>query len=56
MVGFFHLKEGRGKRGEPKRADYLLRYTRDFTVAVVEAKVDYRLIDSLGYSDPDCVR
>ncbi|MFY9987211.1 MAG: hypothetical protein WAK31_20790 [Chthoniobacterales bacterium] len=34
MVGFFHLKDGRGK---PKDADYLLRYTRDFTVAVVEA-------------------
>ena len=42
MVGFFHLKDGRGKRGKPKRADYLLRYTRDFTLAVVEAKADYR--------------
>ena len=37
MVGFFHLKDGRVKRGKPKGADYLLRYTRDFTVAVVEA-------------------
>jgi hypothetical protein len=37
MVGFFHLKDGRGKRGRPKGADYLLRYTRHFTVAVVEA-------------------
>lgn len=26
------------KRREGKRADYLLRYTRDFTIAVVEAK------------------
>jgi type I restriction enzyme R subunit len=38
----FPLKDGRGKRGRPKRADYLLRYTRDFTLAVVEAKADYR--------------
>jgi type I restriction enzyme R subunit len=38
----FPLKDGRAKRGKPKRADYLLRYTRDFTVAVVEAKADYR--------------
>jgi len=38
----FPLKDGRGKRGKPKRADYLLRYTRDFTLAVVEAKADYR--------------
>jgi len=30
-------------RRPPKRADYLLRYTRDFTIAVVEAKADYRL-------------
>lgn len=26
------------RRGEKKRADYLLRYTRDFPIAVVEAK------------------
>ena len=26
------------KRGEQRRADYLLRYTRDFPIAVVEAK------------------
>src|SRR5258708_5831710 len=38
----FPLKDGRGKRCKPKRADYLLRYTRDFTLAVVEAKADYR--------------
>ncbi len=28
------------KRGEQKRADYLLRYTRDFPIAVVEAKAE----------------
>ena len=26
------------RRGEQKRADYLLRYTRDFPIAVVKAK------------------
>lgn len=30
------------KRGKQKRADYLLRYTRDFTIAVVEAKAEYK--------------
>lgn len=29
------------KRRAQKRADYLLRYTRDFLIAVVEAKADY---------------
>jgi type I restriction enzyme R subunit len=29
-------------RKPPKRVDYLLRYTRDFTLAVVEAKANYR--------------
>lgn len=29
-------------RKTPKRVDYLLRYTRDFPIAVVEAKADYR--------------
>lgn len=32
----------RVKRQAPKRADYLLRYTRDFTIAVVEAKAVYK--------------
>ena len=27
--------------GQPKRVDYLLRYRRDFTLAVVEAKSEY---------------
>ena len=35
------LKDGRAKRRAPKRADYLLRYSRDFTLGVVEAKADY---------------
>lgn len=29
------------KRRPQKRADYLLRYTRDYLIAVVEAKPDY---------------
>src|SRR6267378_4992638 len=29
-------------RKAPKRVDYLLRYTRDFPLAVVEAKVAYK--------------
>jgi len=32
----------RVKRRKQKRADYLLRYTRDFPIAVVEAKADYK--------------
>jgi type I restriction enzyme R subunit len=30
------------KRRPPRRADYLLRYTRDFMIAVVEAKAAYK--------------
>ena len=30
-------------RRAPKRVDYLLRYTRDFPLAVVEAKPEYKL-------------
>ncbi|MHB8438498.1 MAG: EcoAI/FtnUII family type I restriction enzme subunit R [Acidimicrobiales bacterium] len=30
------------KRGKQKRADFILRYTRDFPIAVVEAKSDYK--------------
>ena len=29
-------------RKPPKRVDYLLRYTRDFVLAIVEAKPEYR--------------
>jgi len=31
------------RRGPQKRADYLLRYTRDFPIAVVEAKAEHKL-------------
>ena len=34
---------GRIVRGKPKRADYLLRYRRDFPIAVLEAKADYKI-------------
>ena len=34
---------GRVRRGRRKRVDYLLSYTRDRPLAVVEAKVEYRL-------------
>lgn len=30
------------RRGRPKRADYLLRYRKDFPLAVVEAKAAYK--------------
>jgi type I restriction enzyme R subunit len=33
---------GKPKRRKRKRADYLLRYTRDFMIAVVEAKAAYK--------------
>ena len=33
---------GKVFRRSQKRADYLLRYTRDFTIAVVEAKASYK--------------
>ncbi|MGH1471557.1 MAG: EcoAI/FtnUII family type I restriction enzme subunit R [Cellvibrionaceae bacterium] len=36
--GRVELKGSRVKRGDQKRADYLLKYTRDFPIAVVEAK------------------
>ena len=36
--GRVEFKGSRVKRGDQKRADYLLKYTRDFAIAVVEAK------------------
>jgi type I restriction enzyme R subunit len=37
------------RRGEKRRVDYLLRYTRDFPIAVVEAKAGYKSAsDGLG--------
>jgi type I restriction enzyme R subunit len=41
--GRVYLVRGKPKRGKQKRADYLLRYTRDFPIAVVESKADYKL-------------
>lgn len=40
------LTSGRhSRRGDQKRADYLLRFTRDFPIAIVEAKSDDREAD-----------
>jgi type I restriction enzyme R subunit len=36
------VRGNRAERRKGKRADYLLRYTRDFTLAVVEAKAEYK--------------
>lgn len=33
---------GKARRGKQKRADYLLRFRQDFTLAVVEAKAKYK--------------
>lgn len=41
------VTNGKSKRGEGKRADYILRYRRDFPIAVVEAKA-YREPASIG--------
>ncbi|MCA9093081.1 MAG: DEAD/DEAH box helicase family protein [Planctomycetaceae bacterium] len=40
--GRVYLVRGKPKRGKQKKADYLLRYSRDFPIAVVEAKADYK--------------
>ncbi len=40
--GRVFLIRGKPKRGKQKKADYLLRYTRDFPIAVVEAKANYK--------------
>lgn len=37
------VTESKIHRCRQKRSDYLLRYTRDFTIAVVEAKAAYKL-------------
>jgi type I restriction enzyme R subunit len=37
------VSSGKIRRKKQKRADYLLRYTLDFPIAVVEAKADYKL-------------
>ena len=41
-MGRIRIIGGKIVRGKPKRADYLLRYRRDFPIAVVEAKADYK--------------
>jgi len=41
-AGRIVVRGSRAERRKGKRADYLLRYTRDFTLAVVEAKADYK--------------
>ncbi len=40
--GRINIVGGKIIRGKLKRADYLLRYRRDFPIAVVEAKPDYK--------------
>lgn len=40
--GRIRIVGGRIVRGKPKRSDYLLRYRRDYPIAVVEAKPDYK--------------
>ncbi len=40
--GMIVIRGNKGKRREGKRADFLLRYTRDFPLAVVEAKAEGR--------------
>lgn len=51
LIGQYIFTDGRVefhgnqvKRGEQKRADYLLRYTRDFPIAVVEPKSEGDLV------------
>lgn len=41
--GRIYIVGREARRKEQKRADYLLRYTRDFTLAVVEAKSESEL-------------
>src|ERR1035441_8214954 len=36
------VRGGNAERKKKKRADYLLRYTRDFPIAVTEAKAEYK--------------
>jgi len=43
--GRVYLVRGKPNRGKQKKADYLLRYTREFPIAVVEAKADYKKPD-----------
>lgn len=38
----FVQRDAKTRRGEKKRVDYLLRYTRDYAIAVIEAKAKYK--------------
>ena len=40
--GRIRVVGGNVVRGKPKRADYILRYRDDFSIAIVEAKPDYK--------------
>ena len=39
-AGRIHLRGDRARHGQPRRVDYLLRYTDAFPIAVVEAKAE----------------
>lgn len=41
-AGRIVVRGNKAERKKGKRADYLLRYTRDFPIAVVEAKAEYK--------------
>ena len=38
----FVRRDNSTRRGDKRRVDYLLRYTRDYAIAVVESKADYK--------------
>ncbi|MDE2757383.1 MAG: hypothetical protein OXU26_16660 [Acidobacteriota bacterium] len=40
--GWVAFVGGAARRGKQKRADYLLRYSPDFPIAIVEAKARYK--------------
>jgi type I restriction enzyme, R subunit len=39
--GRIYVSGRQARRGKPKKPDYILRYRRDYPIAVVEAKADY---------------
>ena len=50
------ISGNQAKRGTQKRADYLLRYQRDFPIAIIEAKdnnhtVSHGMQQALGYAE-----
>jgi len=52
----FPLPDGKAKRGKPRRADYILRYTRDFALAVVEVKAHYHTAGDGPNNEEDFAR